>query len=136
LILAKPLRTRSGLALSRSARQSLLNRSLQSLNGRRLRDAGHDRFLFHDHLPRIRMSGNEYHWNAAFGNDFSGRETVDDWHIEVDECDIDVVKLALVDQFFAIANRTNDFVAETFEQPHECLANVGLVLGDGDSYGR
>jgi hypothetical protein len=42
----------------------------------------------------------------------------------------------MVDQFFTIANRTNDLVAEAFEQPNEHLANVGLVIGNGDSYRR
>ena len=42
------------------------------------------------------------HWYAAFGDDLSGRETVDNWHVEVDKCDIDIVVVALVDQFLAI----------------------------------
>ena len=82
------------------------------------------------------MSGNEDHRNAAFRDNLGRREAVDYRHIEVDERDIDVVVVTLVDQFFAIANRTNNFVAETFEQPNERLANVGLVLGNSDSYGR
>jgi hypothetical protein len=91
--------------------------------------------LYHD-LPGIRMSGNEYHRDSSLGNNLSGGQAVDYRHVEVDKCDVDLVVVALIDQFFAIANRANYFVAEAFEQPNERLANIGLVFGNGDSYGR
>jgi hypothetical protein len=91
--------------------------------------------LYHD-LTGIRMSGNKNHGDPTFGDNLGRREAVDHRHIEVDEGNIDVVVVTLVDQLLAIANRTHNFVAETFEQPYKRLTNVGLVLGNGDSYGR
>jgi hypothetical protein len=114
----------------------LLNGALQRFDGSGFRDAGNDRFLLHDNLPSIRMARNKDHRNPAFGNNLGRRQAIDDWHVEVDECDIDLVVVTLLDQFFAIAHGTNNFMTETLEQPHECLTNVGLVLGNGDPDGQ
>jgi hypothetical protein len=122
--------------LSRSARERLFDGPLQSLDGRRFRDACDNRFSLDNDLSGVRMPGYKYHRDAALGYYFRRREAVNDWHIEIDERDVDIVAFAMVDQFLAIANRTDNRVAEALEQPNEHLANVGLVIGNGDTYGR
>src|SRR4051812_37602242 len=80
--------------LCRSARQRQLNGPLQYIDGGWLRDAGHDRFSFDNHLPRIRMPRDQDHRDPAFGDDLGRREAINDRHVEIDECNIDLVVVA------------------------------------------
>jgi hypothetical protein len=85
--------------------------SFQIFDGCGLGKAGYDRFVFEHDLASVWVTGDEDYGDAFFSDDLGCGESIDDRHIQIDECNINFDVQALLDQLFTIADGADDLVA-------------------------